>query len=151
MKPRLPALLALLASGAAVPAFADSCKLSIDANDLMQYSQRQLEAPASCSDIELTLRHVGKLAANVMGHNWVLTRGRDATAVANQGAAAGLPHDFLPAKDGRIIAATKIIGGGEATTTTFSTSGMKPEEDYVYFCSAPGHIAVMKGKFILKR
>src|SRR4051812_21666405 len=107
-------LFALLASGAAVPAFADPCQLSIDANDLMQFSQRQLEAPASCSEIELTLHHVGKLTANVMGHNWVLTRARDATAVANLGAGAGLQHDFLPASDARVIAATKVIGGGQS-------------------------------------
>lgn len=144
------ALLALLACGAAAPALADPCQISIDANDLMQYSQKQLEVPASCGEIELTLNHTGKLAAGVMGHNWVLTRARDATAVANSGASAGLQKDFLPANEPRVLAATKIIGGGQSTSVRFSTAGMKPEEDYTYFCSAPGHIAVMKGRFVLK-
>ena len=142
---------AVLASGVAAPALADPCQLSIDANDLMQFSQRQLEAPASCNEIELTLHHVGKLAANVMGHNWVLTRARDATAVANLGASAGLQHDFLPASDPRVIAATKVVGGGQSTVVRFSAANLKPEEEYAYFCSAPGHIANMKGRFVLKK
>jgi azurin len=149
MRFRIP-LFVVLGLGIAAAAQADPCQLAIDSNDLMQFSVRQLEAPASCAQVTVTLHHVGKLAANVMGHNWVLTRSRDATAVANMGPAAGLQKDYLPTGDARIIAATKLIGGGQTATVTFSTSGLKPEEDYTYFCSAPGHIAVMKGRFTLK-
>lgn len=147
---QLPMLM-LLGCGVTVAAQAEPCQLSIDANDAMQFSTRQLEAPASCAEVTLTLHHVGKLAAGVMGHNWVLARARDASALANLGQAAGQQHDYLPAGDARVIAATKVIGGGQVATITFSTAGLKPEEDYAYFCSAPGHIAVMKGKFLLKK
>jgi len=132
------------------PALADACHIDIDANDQMQFSQRELAAPAACTEVELTLHHTGKLPAAVMGHNWVLTRSKDATAVATLGAAAGLPHDYLPVGDARIIGATRLVGGGQSASVKFNTTGLKPGEDYTYFCSAPGHIAVMKGRFILK-
>ena len=137
--------------GTACPAFADQCQLTIDANDLMQFSARQLTAPASCAEVEVTLHHTGKLPVGTMGHNWVLARTKDSIAVANLGMTAGLQKNYLPTGDARVIAATRLIGGGESATVKFSTAALKPEEDYTYFCSAPGHIAMMKGRFTLTR
>ena len=136
---------------ATAPLLAGECRLSIDANDLMQYSARELSAPASCPEVEVTLHHVGRQPLAVMGHNWVLARAKDANVIANLGMAAGIKHDYLPQGDARIIAATKLIGGGESATVTFPTAALKPEEDYTFFCSAPGHIAVMKGRFKLRK
>ena len=39
------------------------------------------------------------------------------------------------------------IGGGESTEITFSTEKLKSGGDYSFFCSFPGHWAIMKGKF----
>ena len=49
-----------------------------------------------------------------------------------------------------MLAATKMIGGGETTTVSFATSALAAGEDYAFFCSFPGHSAVMKGNFILE-
>lgn len=144
------AVLVLLA-GASAPVLADDCKLSIDANDAMQFSTRQLTVPASCAEVELTLHQVGKQPRAVMGHNWVLTRARDATSVANLGMAAGLEKGYLPAGDARVIAATRLVGGGESDSVKFSTANLKPEDEYTFFCSAPGHIAMMKGRFTVRK
>jgi len=148
--PRQYALLAVMMAAAA-PVLADECQLSIESNDLMQYSARQLTAPASCSEIEVTLHHVGKQPLAVMGHNWVLTRAKDANAIANLGMGAGVQNSYLPQGDARIIAATKLVGGGETATVRFGTALLKPDEAYTFFCSAPGHIAAMKGKFALRK
>lgn len=137
--------LALLASGFA---WADSCHVNIDANDAMQYVQRQLAVPASCAEIEITLKHVGTLAARIMGHNWVLSKTADVAAIANLGLAAGFAHNFQPAGDRRVIAATPIVGGGESVSVKFSTVALTPGGDYTFFCSSPGHWSVMKGKFL---
>ncbi|MCP4237751.1 MAG: azurin, partial [Aestuariibacter sp.] len=45
---------------------------------------------------------------------------------------------------------TKIIGGGEQDTVTFDMSKLSSAEDYTFFCSFPGHFAIMKGSFIVK-
>ena len=42
---------------------------------------------------------------------------------------------------------TKTIGGGQMTSVTFPASALKKGESYTYFCSFPGHNALMKGTF----
>jgi len=70
-------------------------------------------------------------------------------AAAQAGQAAG-PPNFTPTGDARIIAATKIIGGGEETAVTFDVAGLDVGGDYTYFCSFPGHFVLMFGKFIVE-
>lgn len=140
------ALAALLLAAAA--AHADPCKLTIESNDLMQFSARELAVPAECAQVELTLRNVGKLPARVMGHDWVLARESDLPAIVNAGLAAGLSRGFVPENDPRVIAATRLVGGGESATVKFSISALVPGERYSFFCTSPGHSAVMRGRFL---
>ncbi|MBV8743205.1 MAG: azurin [Sinobacteraceae bacterium] len=138
----LGALLLLLGTRAVL---AEPCKLTIEATDQMRYSTQQLTIPSSCSEVELTLRHSGKLSAKVMGHNWVLARASDMSAIVNAGLTAGSQNDFLPHGDARIIAATHVVGGGETSTATFSTSALQDGTRYAFFCTSPGHSAIMRG------
>ena len=46
-----------------------------------------------------------------------------------------------------VIASTKIIGGGQSTTVTFSTAKLTKGGDYTYMCTFPGHYVIMKGVF----
>ena len=126
-----------------------SCELTIEANDRMQFSALTMEAPASCTEITLTLTHTGQLPREGMGHNWVLTTSADFNDVANEGMKAGLANNYMPVGDARVIAGTEIIGGGDTASVTFSTSGMTPDGEYTYFCSFPGHWGMMKGSFKL--
>lgn len=131
----------------AVVAHADPCKMSIESNDVMQYSAHEMVVPAGCTEVEVSLRHSGQLAAKVMGHDWVLARESDMSAIVNAGMAAGFKHGYLPENDKRIIAATKVVGGGETATVTFSTSLLQEGVRYVFFCTSPGHSSVMHGAF----
>ena len=133
--------------GAAV-AQADPCQLTIESNDLMQFSARELAVPPECSQVQLTLHNAGRMPARVMGHDWVLARDGDMAAIVNAGLAAGFEHGFVPAGDPRVIAATHLIGGGESTTVEFSTAALVPGERYSFFCTSPGHSAVMRGRFL---
>ena len=137
----------ILLAGAAGAARADNCQLTIEANDMIQFNSRAMQVDASCTEVQLTLHHVGKQQAHVLGHDWVLARTADVTALANAGIAAGFDKGYLPAGDKRIIAATKIVGGGEATTITFTTANLVAGGDYSFFCSYPGHTSLMKGRF----
>ena len=105
--------LLLLASGLA---YADPCKLALESNDQMQFSVRELVVPNECGEVEVTLRHSGKMSARAMGHDWVLAKDSDVSAIVNAGLAAGSAHGYLPEHDKRIIAATPIVGGGESAT-----------------------------------
>jgi azurin len=123
------------------------CKLDIASTDQMTFDKKELSVAADCTSVELTLHHVGKMPAAAMGHNWVLAKTADAQAVANDGLSAGVANDHIKKGDTRVIAHTKIIGGGQTTSVTFPTSALKKGEAYTYFCTFPGHIALMKGTF----
>ena len=137
----------LLAAGTAGAARAGDCQLTIEANDMIQFNVRALRVDASCVTIELTLHHVGKQQAHELGHNWVLARTADVRALASAGIAAGFDRDYLPAGDKRIIAATRVVGGGESTTITFGMTMLAAGGDYSFFCSYPGHTSMMRGRF----
>jgi azurin len=123
------------------------CKLQISANDQMQYDKKELSVPASCKEVTLTLTHTGKLPKQAMGHNWVLVNTPDLAAVANAGMSAGLQSDYVPQGDKRVLAHTKIVGGGESTSVTFPTSALKAGGSYSFECTFPGHNAIMRGTF----
>ena len=141
-------LLALAALLLSSQLHAKTCELSIDSTDQMTFSTKELKVEADCTEVKLTLHHVGKMAKNVMGHNWVLATTSDYQAVASDGMKAGAAADYLVADDARIIAHTKLIGGGESDSTTFPTSALTAGGDYTFFCSFPGHWALMKGTLV---
>jgi azurin len=132
------------------PALAQDCAATVEANDQIQFVQKEIRVSRGCAAFSLTLKHVGTLAANVMGHNWVLTATPDHMAVGQAGQGAGAANDYVPPQDTRVLAATKIIGGGEETTISFDASKLQMGGDYTYFCSFPGHYVIMSGKLIVE-
>ncbi|MCX7553471.1 azurin [Marinicella sp. S1101] len=130
-------------------AWANECELVVNSTDQMRFDKTEMSAPASCEEVTVTLNHTGQLAANVMGHNWVLTKTADFQAVATAGMSAGLDNQYVPPGDARVLAYSKVIGGGESTSVTFSTKGLSKDGEYTFFCSFPGHWAIMKGTFKL--
>ncbi|MDB6085849.1 MAG: azu [Gammaproteobacteria bacterium] len=129
-------------------AAAGVCRLDINATDQMRFEQQTLQVDAQCTEVEVTLHNTGKLPANIMGHDWVLTKTADVTSVANAGMGAGLANNYQTPGDKRIVAATKVIGGGETATVRFPTAGLEAGVSYSYFCSAPGHFSIMKGRLL---
>jgi azurin len=121
------------------------CSIDIDGNDAMQFDKKTIEVPASCAEFTVNLTHSGKLAKNIMGHNWVLSKASDLQGIANDGLAAGLDNDYLQANDSRVIAHTRVVGAGESASVSFATSKLSADGDYAFFCSFPGHWSLMKG------
>ena len=123
------------------------CKVDITGNDQMQYDKKEISVAADCTQIEVTLKHVGKLPAQAMGHNWALAKTADAAGVASDGIGAGFANDHIKKGDTRVSAHTKIVGGGQTASVTFPMSALTKGESYTYFCTFPGHSALMKGAF----
>lgn len=140
-------LAALALSGSLL---AQDCELTIAGNDQMRYDKESLTVSSDCAEVTLTLTHDGKMAIEQMGHNWVLAKSGDVQAIAQGGISAGLANNYLEPDDERVIAATDMIGGGETTSVTFSLDGLQAGGDYKFFCSFPGHVAVMRGDFIIE-
>lgn len=136
-------LLSILA-GPAVAA----CEFEVEVGDSLQYNVAEMTADKSCELIKVTIKHTGNLPAIAMGHNWVLSRAGDLSGIAADGISAGIDNNYVKPDDDRVFAATKIVGGGESDTIEFSTSTLNGDE-FVFFCSFPGHSSIMKGTFKL--
>ncbi|GAB3368039.1 hypothetical protein GCM10027431_12780 [Lysobacter rhizosphaerae] len=122
-----------------------NCGTTIEGNDAMQYNVGSIAVPASCGNFTINLKHAGKMPVAAMGHNVVITKTADQQAVSADGMAAGVAANYVKADDARVIAHTKLVGGGESTSVTFPTSKIKTGGPYEFFCSFPGHAAMMKG------
>lgn len=131
------------------PALAATCDTEIEGNDAMQFSKNSITVPQSCKQFTVKLKHTGKLPKVAMGHNWVLTRTPDYQGVAADGIPAGLDKNYVKTGDARVIAHTRIVGGGETDSVSFDTTKLKAGEPYTFFCSFPGHSGVMKGTLSL--
>ena len=136
----------LMLSALAAPVLADECALAIEGNDAMQYNLKEMSVPATCKEVTVTIHHTGKLPVTAMGHNWALAATADYQAVATEGMSAGADNNFLKKDDTRVLAHTKLVGGGESASVTFKTDGLTGK-DLTFFCSFPGHFAMMKGSF----
>lgn len=116
----------------------------IEGNDLMQYNLNKIEVTEG-QKVKLTLKHVGQMSAEAMGHNWVLLALGTSVSDFGMAAVSAKETGYIPdsMKD-KVIAATKVIGGGEETTIEFDSP--KPGF-YDFICSFPGHYGLMKGTF----
>lgn len=144
-------LVVCTAAGFITSVAAADCAAVVQSNDAMQFNVKSIVVPASCKTFTITLQHVGKLPKTAMGHNLVLTKATDMAATAADGIAAGLSNDYLQPQDSRVIAHTAMIGGGESASVEVSVAKLTPETDYSYFCTFPGHNALMKGTLRLMR
>jgi len=111
----------------------------------MQFNQKSVSVSASCPTITVELKHTGSLPVAAMGHNVVITETANANDVAQAGIKAGAPA-YVPEGDARVIAATEMVGGGQSTSISFPGNKLTAGGDYSFFCSFPGHSAIMRGK-----
>ena len=130
------------APATAAAAVAD-CATTIEASDMMKYNADSISVPASCAKFTINLKHVGKMPIAAMGHNVVIAKQADMAGIAADGMSVSPEH--IKAGDGRVIAHTKMIGGGESTSVTFDVAKIKAGGPFSFFCSFPGHMTLMKG------
>ena len=136
---------------ASAQVFAAECSVTVDSTDQMSYTTKEFTIDKSCKEFTVKLTHSGNLPKNVMGHNLVISKTADMQPIATEGLTQGVDKDYIKADDARIIAHTKMIGAPEKEdSVTFDTSKLEAGGDYGFFCSFPGHIAMMKGKVIVK-
>jgi azurin len=91
-----------------------------------------------------------------MGHNFVLTTAGDAEKVNSAAMAQGPAKDYLPDMNiepfkTKVIALShKLLSGGDSEDVKIETKSLKKGGDYKFFCTFPGHFAMMSGKLIVK-
>ncbi|MEM1229571.1 MAG: azurin [Pseudomonadota bacterium] len=141
---------AATAAGAAGAAEGDAaggdsdCAFTLEVGDALAFNTKEIVANKSCGSFTVTLTHTGNLPAAAMGHNFVLVPMDATQAVANAALKVTAAENYVP-DDDRVIANSKIVGGGESTSVTFDISGLSG--DYRYMCTFPGHWVAMQGVF----
>ena len=121
----------------------DVTKIVITSDDYMKFNTREIIVKKG----KLTLKHIGKLDVQLMGHNFVLLKKKvDILEFANKAAMAS-KNQYIPVESNEVIVYTDMIGGGQETTIEF----LAPKVGvYDFICSFPGHYSMMKGKFIVE-
>ena len=120
-----------------------SAKSSMSSPDL------EINIPSKCNSFEITLDHGGKLPVSAMGHNIVITEESNFMPVSQLiNMDNGIENGYLPVSD-KILFRSDMIGGGESTSLTVDLSKLDSTKSYIFFCSFPGHWAIMKGKIKL--
>ncbi len=126
-------------------------QVTIGSTDQMQYTVREFTVEAG-QEVELTLVHEGRLAVEVMGHNVVILQpGEDYMAFGGQVMVEGgsMANDYLPeGMRDRVVAFTRMIGGGETDTIRFTAPDTPGE--YPFLCTFPGHFGAMNGVMIVR-
>jgi len=124
----------------------DVTKIVITSDDYMKFNTREIIVQSG-KIVKLTLKHIGQLDVQVMGHNFVLLKKKvDLIEFANK-AATARDNQYIPLGSDEVIVYTDMIGGGQETAIEF----LPPEPGvYDFICSFPGHYAMMKGKFIVE-
>lgn len=122
-------------------------EVMLTGNDQMQYNLHEIKVKEG-QTVKLTLKHIGEMSIDVMGHNFVLLKqGTDIPEFAQAALKAGQAKDFIPENTDQVIAHTKLLGGGESTTIEFQAP---KKGTYDYICSFPGHYSLMHGKLIVE-
>ena len=131
----------------AAPTEKEVVEVTIEANDAMQYDKKVIEVKAG-TKVKLTLKNVGQMPVEAMGHNWtLLDQGVDLVAYATA-AIAAKDNGYQPAdRYADPIIYTKIIGPGESETIEFDAPA---PGTYKYLCTFPGQYGQMQGDFIVK-
>ncbi|NGM64730.1 plastocyanin/azurin family copper-binding protein [Sphingobacterium sp. SGR-19] len=121
-----------------------SNKLVVEGNDQMKFDKELLRVKAG-EEVELTLKNVGELPKESMGHNFVvLAPGVDVATFGGEAVAAA-DNDYIPKTSlSSVVAHTRLLGPGEEDTITFTLE----KGVYTYICSFPGHFGVMQGKIV---
>ncbi len=135
---------AYAASGSTAAA-AEGCEVVVNSDDQMKFDKQELAIKKSCKEFKIVLKHTGKMPKAAMGHNIVISKSEDAQGVVSDGAGATAEKDFVKEGDARVIAYTKLIGGGEETSVTVDPSKFAEGSQYEFYCTFPGHYSLMRG------
>ncbi len=115
----------------------------------MQFDLKTATVSASCPTINIVLVHVGKLPAQAMGYNVVVSATQDLSGIVAAGIKAGAAAGYVPKAGPRVLAATPMVGGGATARARLAGKRLTAGGDDSFYCSFPGHSAIMPGKLVV--
>jgi len=125
----------------------EKVEFNLTGNDQMKFNLNTMVVNEG-DRVIVNFVNIGKMAKEVMGHNFVLLKqGVDLAAFAAK-AAAEKDNEYIPAGElDNIIVYSKLLGPGEETVIEFTAPA---KGSYKYVCSFPGHYTTMQGTLIVR-
>jgi len=119
--------------------------IELQASDDMKFDKDLFKVKAG-SPVKLTLKNVGTMPIESMGHNTVvLDQGTDVAAFGGE-AVKAKDEEYIPSTfASSIIAHTKLLGPGQSDEIEFT---IPKAGVYEFICSFPGHWGTMRGKIV---
>lgn len=117
---------------------------TVEGNDQMQFDVNLIRVKAG-EPVDITLKNVGSMPIESMGHNLVVLKPGVDIATFGGEATAAADNDYIPKSAlSSIVDHTKLLGPGEEDTITITLE----KGVYPYLCSFPGHFGIMQGKIV---
>src|SRR5690606_41259864 len=90
-------------------------EIRLTGDDQMRFDKNEIKVKAG-QTVRLTFEHVGQMAKNVMGHNFVLlTQRTDIKQYGNEAVQAA-DNEYIPQNTNKVIDHTRKVGGDESVT-----------------------------------
>lgn len=120
-------------------------EVTIQATDDMRFVPSVFEVYPGQS-VKVTLKNIGVLPKQTMGHNWLLLSHQGKPMVVVTSAQVRPDDEYIPENAKEVLLAyTRLLGPGEEDTVEFTAPEIPGAYDFV--CTFPGHYAAgMKGK-----
>ncbi|MBS0218712.1 MAG: azurin [Proteobacteria bacterium] len=124
------------------------CTFTLHAGDAPSWDAGNIDVPSACEKFTIKLEHTGQMPRWIMGHNVVVARVEEVNAVERAGIGAGPYRSYVEPSDKRVVARSKLAGGGETVSATLDTAKLR-NGHFAYFCTFPGHLKGMRGTLTL--
>lgn len=117
---------------------------TVEGNDQMKFDTELIRVKAG-EPLQLTLKNVGTMPKESMGHNFVILKPGVDLATFGGEAATAADNEYIPKSSlSSVVAHTKLLGPGESDVISVTLE----KGVYDYICSFPGHFGMMKGKIV---
>ena len=124
------------------------CSFTLHAGDAPSWDASNIDVPSSCDTFTIRLEHTGKMPNWIMGHNVIVARVEDMNGVERAGIGAGPYRSYVEPSDKRVVARSKLAGGGESVSARVTVAKLRTGH-FAYFCTFPGHYRDMRGTLTL--
>ena len=122
--------------------------IELDVSDNMTMDKSLFKIKAG-QVVKLSLKNVGQLPKEAMGHNVVILKSGTDVAAFGGDASKSKSNDYIPQSaemKNSIIAHTKLLGPGESDIIEFTAGA---PDVYKFVCSLPGHWGTEYGQIVV--
>ncbi|NSW74083.1 azurin [bacterium] len=131
-----------------VDAFASNCSFDLEGNKMMQFSASTINIDKTCSSFTIKFKNTSDLPIDLAGHNVVVSKSSDFdNLITLIDPANGINQGYLPPSPA-VVGKTPLLGPNETYDLVIDLNKLDLSQQYVYWCSFPGHYGIMKGNLV---